>query len=226
MKPIYTIILLLMFSLTSNSQDYRHNIGLKILPGLTKGATVGLKHQGEKFDSLRIARGNINAGMSYIYNINEFMSIESGIYYTNRGGIIKNVYKSLTIENQFIVGNFDIYCYDYYITFPLLFRSNFNSFYTSVGPTFGYNFLRESITQPYSHVESNNWQQYPFIYNFSLGIDLNIGAKIKISDRTNINLEASYEFSNLKFDKPNRPYYYNNFEFGIGFNYSFKKKDK
>ena len=228
-------ILILLFSVpfvNLNGQESRFSIGIKALPGLTKGLThTNLTNSflnDSKYDTSRFARPTLNYGIAFNYQIiPSKLFIETGLYYSSRGSVMKNYSKTYLTgspgQGGYTYYEFktDILIYDYYLTLPLLFGYKYKSFYASIGPTFGYNLFKQwKYTSEAFKTIYDTWKQLGFFNNVSIGLDLNIGTAIKLNQKFDLILEGGFEISNFKNDQ-GQTFYYKNSEIGIGINYKF-----
>ncbi len=177
---INKIILIIFFFcqfVNTNGQDSRCSIGIKLLPGMTKGLTASANDyfNSSEYDSLRSTRLTFNYGVSFNYQIvKSKLFIESGLFYSNRGSLIKNhiiKYRngSLGMGYTFWETKSDIYIYDYYLTVPILFGYKHKSLYASIGPTFGYNLFRKWVWTPEEDkTDYDQWHELGFFNNVSV----------------------------------------------------------
>ncbi len=221
------ILVIFLFCLFVNTNAQEIKLGVKLLPGITKGFTASANNylSSSEFDSLRQSRLTFNYGITLNYQIEESkLFIESGLFYSNRGSLIKGftttyIYGSQGFGYMFRETKSDIYIYDYYLTAPILFGYKYKYFYASVGPTFGYNIFRKWVwTLEENKIYYDRWKESRFINNVSVGMDLNIGTEINLSKKFDLIFECGFEISNFK-NEDGEIIYYKNAEFGICLNY-------
>ncbi len=117
----YLVALLFIVSHTAFAQQQGWQIGVKVLPEFTKINNI-------PEESYRTeAKFVVNGGISVLKNVNSVLSVESGLYYKNRGNVF-----NFTVFNDPI----SVTSSYKYLSVPLLARASFrNTFYASLGPT-------------------------------------------------------------------------------------------
>ena len=199
MKNYFIISIIILLPFFSNAQENSWKIGVKVLPEITNL---------EPFSSGK--RGALSGGVQFVYPFAEKISIESGIYYLDRG-----------MQTNLGLGAYDkkndIKYHFYYLQLPLLIRMKVGkAFYGSTGPAIDY-YLNTKVVygdgETYKSRDSNgNRIGLGGIAAFGYEAPLPILKKVNFLIEARINPVFNIEISKIAAL---------NYGLGAGFNYIF-----
>ena len=215
-KVISILIILACGILTAKTQTSRSSVGIKLLPGFTDSHDP---FEGKYFQSKIVPRFMFNYGLQYVYELwDSLISIETGLYYTDRGGLEKDVIFEYYSKEGKLITNSDMFYHSYYLGIPILLRIEFKKLYTSVGPTLDYYLLTKVVRIPEANkTEKGMYAVNRFFYRVSGGLDFNVGAQFSLTHRMAIFVEGSLHISDFR-KAPTGRYYFWNYEIGTGVN--------
>jgi len=221
-RNIKLILLLFLFgTLSVVGQKSNTRIGFKLLPGLT-GSYV--PNEPQQIQNSIYPRFTFNFGVLYIRGIKDsLLFIETGLYYSDRGGLQKDVTIEYGGENGPTTS--DIYSHSYYLTLPFLLRMEFKHFYASIGPTFDFYTHTKYVWTPMEDkIERSNYVSGGFFSRFKIGAVLNVGTQIKLTDKLGLFIEGSFNPSEFQKDQVSEKYlFFMNYLLGVGITYNLHK---
>lgn len=215
------LVLFLFGTLSAVAQKSNTRIGFKLLPGLT-GSYV--PNEPQQIQNSLYSRFTFNFGLLYIREIKDsLLFVETGLYYSDRGGLQKDVILMNGVENGSTIS--DIYSHSYYITLPFLLRMEFKHFYASIGPTFDFYIHSKEIWTPMEDkIERSNYVSGGFFSRFKIGAVLNVGTQIKLTDKLGLFIEGSFNPSEFQKDPVSKKYvFFMNYILGVGITYNLLK---
>jgi hypothetical protein len=171
MKLICTI-LILFFTISTQAQENKIFIGLETSVGISRLRGNPL------FDNNNDYKTVLNNGLSFQYNINNTISLCSGLSFQNKGAIIPYV----TIEdvNGITIGELRVDQNFSFINLPFLFRLNYGAkikVALDLGPYLGILLHQSENTSNRESFTRNNTELYKKV---ELGLHTGIGSIINI----------------------------------------------
>ena len=203
----YLSVSILILGLQTFAQNEKISIGVKLLPGISK--SNGVIKTNFKF--------SMGGGVQFVTNFNETIGIESGLYFRNYG---YGVDEAITDEDGYTLGNFNVkYNYNY-LSLPVLFRLNINSFYFALGTNINL-FITGNINYQGQDVMGTPGPNAYIENAKSIVIEpnLNCGYQFAINNKFGLNLEGRSSFTVNGILQNTNTLKLFNLGFGIGFCY-------
>lgn len=210
-----------------NNPDFKRvQIGVNVSPDIcsrtiqNNGSTGGFIPAINDYETFKFG---YTAGLNVCFNLKNFLGLETGIQYSNKGYQTK--FEDLIFAQSFpTFPNKVKYIYNFhYIDIPVKVNFTFGKkkvrFFTSVGITTNV-FIKETQTRISEYSEGTSKGKMPtgIDYNrFNLSPTISVGIDYKINERMNLRVEPTFRYGVLRIiDAPVTGYLYN-----AGLNISF-----
>lgn len=224
-KRIGLILTLFFFgSFSGFGQNFNSRFGIKLLPGLTNIYLSNEESYSDRFYP-KSARLTFNTGCQYIHRLKDsLLFFETGLYFADRG-FFQQQNIGFGWDPTFF-DNFRVYNHDYNLSIPILFRIELKYMYVSTGFTVDY-FLYNKIKYISTSsgrviIEKSRLQTKVLSEKIKLGVIVNLGKQIRITDHILFFVEGVFNISNIQKISVNEKYYFHiNYLIGTGLSYQF-----